>query len=294
MSSNIHIFTHSDLDGAGCLLALAWSFPDNVITYTIISNASSFEEEFHKKNNQRPISSYDTVFITDLSIQEKDIPLIDKRNVIYIDHHKTSLDLKFNYAKSFIKIFSSCTLFIYKLFKSKLDISSAQKELLILIDDYDSYQLKFNKTKDLNMLFWSHYVNNISLFLQDFNQGIAAYTPLQLKALSIQKQKLQNTLDTLQIFKAAAVIQGLKRSITAAFSDVSINEVSDYLLSKYSTDIAIVVNLKSNRVSFRRNNSDIDLSELAKKLCNGGGHEAASGGKITEQFLEFTKLFTPI
>lgn len=294
MSSNIHIFTHSDLDGAGCLLALLWAFPDDNVTYTVVGNSHSFEEEFNKVNSRKSINTYDTVFVTDLSILDKDIHLIDKKNVIYVDHHKSSLNLKFNYAKSFIKVFTSCTLFLYKLFKTKLDISSSQKELLILIDDYDSYTLQFAKTKDLNMLFWSHYHNNISMFLQDFNQGITSYTSLQLKALNIQKQKIQDTIDGLSIFKATANIQGASRDIVAAFADIAINDISDYIINKFIPDIAIVINLKTTRVSFRRNNREVDVSLLAKKLCDGGGHEAAAGGKVTEQFLEFTKLFVPV
>lgn len=294
MSSNIHIFTHSDLDGAGCLLALIWAFPDAIITYTVIGSSHSFEEEFKRATSRKSIDQYSTVFVTDLSIHEKDIYLIDKKNVVYIDHHKTSLNLKFNHAKTFVKIFSSCTLFLYKLFKTKLDINSAQKELLILIDDYDSYKLQFIKTKDLNMLFWSHYNHNVSLFLQDFNQGINKYTPLQINALNIQKQKIQNTIDGLVVYRTTANIQGILCNIVATFADIAINDVSDFIINKFIPDIAIVINLKNSRVSFRRNNREIDVSLLAKKLCDGGGHEAAAGGKVTEQFLEFTKVFKPV
>ena len=293
MSSNIHIFTHSDLDGAGCLMAILWAFPDATITYTAVSSAHSFEEEFLKLNKKKPISQYDVVFVTDLSILEKDIHLIDRKNVIFIDHHKSSLQLKFSVAKTFISKFTSCTLLVYKLFKSKLDITNQQKHLLILIDDYDSYTFSFSKTRELNTLFWSHYQNNISLFLEDFNNGFVSFTPLQRQALLIYQNKLQSSIDTLTTYKATLTIQGAECKVVAAFADIAINDISDYIINKYVPDVAIVINLKTQRVSFRRNNKHIDVSILAKKLCDGGGHEAAAGGKLTEKFLEFTRMFEP-
>jgi len=36
------------------------------------------------------------------------------------------------------------------------------------------------------------------------------------------------------------------------------------------------------------------MGVLARKLCDGGGHEAAGGGKITEIFSTFSKTFKPI
>ena len=292
MSSNIHIFTHNDLDGIGCLQALIWCFPEADISYTTISSVSEFNKEYHISNKKKEIDSYDKVFVTDLSLLEQDLNLIDKKNVIFIDHHKTSLNFKFINAANFTRLFSSCTLLIYKLFKSSLDINNYQKNLLILIDDYDSYKLSFSKTKNLNILFWAHYYNNVPLFLSDFNDGFNQFNSLQNKIINIQKQKISDTIKNLKPFYTKTKIQNIECNVVAAFADTAINDVSDYLLQQYNADISIVVNLKSDRVSFRRKNTAIDLSILAKKLCNGGGHEAAAGGKITEIFLEFTKIFS--
>lgn len=292
MSSNIHIFTHNDLDGIGCLQTFIWCFPEANITYTTISSSSEFNKEYYKANKKKEIDSYDKVFVTDLSLLEQDLNLIDKKNVIFIDHHKTSLNFKFVNAANFTKLFSSCTLLVYKLFKSSLDINNYQKNLLILIDDYDSYRLSFSNTKNLNTLFWAHYYNNVPLFLSDFHDGFIKFDSLQNKIINIQNQKTIETIKNLKPFYTKTKIQNIECSIIAAFADTAINDVSDYLLQQHSADISIVVNLKSDRVSFRRKNTAIDLSLLAKKLCDGGGHEAAAGGKITEIFLEFTKIFS--
>ena len=72
------------------------------------------------------------------------------------------------------------------------------------------------------------------------------------------------------------------------------NEICEYLLKEKGADIAFFVNPDASHVSFRKNKScDVDVSKLAAKLCEGGGHEYAAGGKITETFMNFTKLLTP-
>ena len=245
---------------------------------------------------ERPVyNGYDRDPIQDI-IQSRSCKLtaaeIVKKVIIERFQPLVNLNFKFINAANFTRLFSSCTLLIYKLFKSSVDINNYQKNLLILIDDYDSYKLSFSKTKNLNILFWAHYYNNVPLFLSDFNDGFNQFNSLQNKIINIQKQKISDTIKNLKPFYTKTKIQNIECNVVAAFADTAINDVSDYLLQQYNADVSIVVNLKSDRVSFRRKNTAIDLSILAKKLCNGGGHEAAAGGKITEIFLEFTKIFS--
>lgn len=295
MSRDIHVFTHNDLDGVGSLLAIIWAFPDYNITYTCVSSSHTFRQDFEDFAKYKKIDSFYKVFVTDLSLNKLDIELIDRTNVIFIDHHKTSLDLTFKNAKSFIKVYTSCVLFIYKLFKTQANLTTNQKQLLIYIDDYDSYQLKFNTSSILNKLYWAHYLHNVPLFLNDFIDGISTFSPLQQQAINIQDKKIKDTIDSLSLFETTTTIQGSSRHIIAAFADTAINDVSDYILHNHNADVVIIVNLKTERVSFRRNkNTIVDVSLLAQNLCEGGGHEAASGGKLTEKFMAFTKLLTPI
>jgi oligoribonuclease NrnB/cAMP/cGMP phosphodiesterase (DHH superfamily) len=296
MSKNIHIFTHNDLDGAGSLLALIWAFPEDKITYTTVNNnkASNFTN-FITTEWGKTLSDYDSVFIVDLSLPEKDIHCIDKNNVIFIDHHKTSLPLKFNNAKSFIKVYSSCAMYIYNIFKNIIDISKKQKELLVYIDDYDSYTLNFKTSKDLNILFWDYYSTTISTFLSDYSEGFVPFTELQKNIISFNKQKLQKLTTSLNFYSASISVQSKTCKIVSTFADTFINDVAEHIFQKYKADIAIVVSLEQSRVSFRRRKGlEVDVSALSQKLCDGGGHEAASGGKITDKFLSFSKMFTPI
>ena len=63
-----------------------------------------------------------------------------------------------------------------------------------------------------------------------------------------------------------------------------------------AADVAIIVNPNSGRVSFRRRaeSKNVDVSRIAAKLVDGGGHEYAAGGQVTDKFMDFTKLLKPI
>jgi oligoribonuclease NrnB/cAMP/cGMP phosphodiesterase (DHH superfamily) len=57
----------------------------------------------------------------------------------------------------------------------------------------------------------------------------------------------------------------------------------------------MVMNLRTRRVSFRKNKENIpelDLGKLAQSIAEGGGHKHSSGGKITEQVLTLTKMLS--
>ena len=78
------------------------------------------------------------------------------------------------------------------------------------------------------------------------------------------------------------------------FADYAINEVAQYFIKKHKADIGIVINLKSNTVSFRRSKKGkADVSVLARTLCEGGGSASAAGGKLTDRFADLTKKFKP-
>lgn len=292
MSSNIHVFTHHDLDGIGSLLALIWAFPDANITYTTVSNPQEFASKFQDKYFTSKINTYNKIFITDLSILEKDIPLIDKENVVFIDHHISSVNLKFKYAKNIIKKYSSCAMLIYKSFKDRIDISNSQKQLLIYIDDYDSYQLKFKKSWEINCLFWEMYSKNIGNFLLDYNEGYKELNSVQTNIVNNYKQKIDATIRESSLHSAVLTIQDSTCNVGAMFSDFAINDIASYIINTQKKDIAVVINLKTNRVSFRKSSTcSVNMAKFALHLCEGSGHEAAAGGPLTENFLEFSRVF---
>lgn len=294
MSSKIHVFTHHDLDGLGSLLTLTWLFPEEEITYTTVNN-HTFHKIYTEWVSKHDIKTYKRIFITDLCVPKEHISLIDISNVIYIDHHRTSLDYTFTKAKSFIKETTSCTLYIYKIFKSLADITDDQKHLIALIDDYDCYKLQFANSRKLNILFWNFYSNKPGNFLTDFENGFKKFNDTQQTVIRAAESELINLINNLQLYTTDLNIQNQKCKCISTFANTSINDVAEHILRNLNADIAIVVNLKNERVSFRRSSTcAVDISLLVQSLCKGGGHQAAGGGDITESFLTFAKLFTPL
>ena len=86
-----------------------------------------------------------------------------------------------------------------------------------------------------------------------------------------------------------------KYKLIAVFADSFINEIAEYIIQNYKSDIGFVINLKSKKVSIRKSKlCDVDLGKLATKLFDaGGGHEYAAGGLINDNFLTFSKIFKP-
>ena len=83
--------------------------------------------------------------------------------------------------------------------------------------------------------------------------------------------------------------------VTGTTGTKYVNDICDHLIKEYDSDIVFFVNTNNSHVSFRKKKEcSIDMSKLAIKLCEGGGHEYAAGGKITDTFMEFVKQLTPV
>jgi len=109
--------------------------------------------------------------------------------------------------------------------------------------------------------------------------------------IKIVKDRVQTTLKNARLFKG----QIGKYQIISTFADNDVNEVHDAILNKYNSDISVVVMLKNNRVSWRRNrNSEVEVYKFAEKFNNGGGHKSAAGGNLTESFMDLCKTFQEI
>lgn len=73
-------------------------------------------------------------------------------------------------------------------------------------------------------------------------------------------------------------------AISKSPSSLSTADAGHALLEKIDVDVAVVV-YKDGKISLRRREGcEVDLSDMAKKLFNGGGHPYAAGGNINEKF----------
>ena len=287
---NIQVWTDTDLHGAGGALVLKWLY-NNSKTFNINDvTESTFTGRF--KGALSTLDHYDRIFIIDLDLNKEQIELVDKGNVVVIDSHKNHSSYKHLYKNAKVIIdesYFSVVNLIKDKFKSHLDLNSNQIKLIDLINGYDWYKSN-NDSLKLNAVYYNLNSPKTENFISSFYNGFSSYTIEQKNSIKLFFKKFKEQINSNGIFKG-----NIKEyNVVASFGNYAVGELAHFLLSKYNADISIIVNTKAKTVSFRRSKDcDADVSLIAKKLCDGGGHPASAGGKLTNQFASLTKQFTP-
>lgn len=293
------VFTDFDLDGTVSLLLLHWVLgakPGQIqFKSTTVSN---FRREYlNWLNNHKP-TDYDNVYILDLDVSNS-ADLVDKENFTIIDHHLTharAVNL-YKHATVHVEEYSSCAKFLYKVLKPTF-LSVPQKTLVAIADDYDSYNLQIPQSYELNCLLTNMQKpssgQKADKFMARFYEGFKGFNAQETNIIKNHISLRDKTINNLAIFQGNVSISGKGRYILGTTGNKFVNEVCDYLIKKLNAEIVFFVNPDAMHVSFRKSKTcDVDLSKLAARLCEGGGHEYAAGGKITDTFMNFTKLLTP-
>jgi len=292
----INAYTHNDLDGAVSLLALMWALPGSCITYQAINNM----EMDKLKNGVQSVNNPSKTFILDLALREEFLPETDLDHVTFIDHHETSLNFipRFKKAKIIHKEITSNALLMAQIFKGdKFPIrTDAQKTLIALADDYDCYRLNIPESYDLNLLFWSEYKNNFSKFIKDYYDGFKPFTNAQKKHIAFLKQSAREDASKLPVYEGYVNFGSKKKKVIAAMGEKFTSGLLDVIAQTYKPDILFFINSKSEKICIRQHTFEdpIDVGNFAEKICEGGGHRHAGGGKITPLFMEVTKNLSPL
>lgn len=290
---SLFVWSDVDLDGAGSILALSWfakrTLPNKVTT------ARKFRKDFenwyrHEGHN------FQKIFICDIDVSPN-MDIVDQHNIFIIDHHDSHIAEASRYQKAdtLIRKAGSTTKLICDTYKDTIKAGREQKLLVNLIDDYDSGTNEYPISSDLNRLFWSMNGNRVQKFIDSFHSGFSGFNRMQKNSINLYNKKLQETVAKLEIHIGDVEIAGKPRKIVSTITNFGINDIAKNIIATYGADIGIVVNPSSGAVSFRRSEKcTVSMCDLAEKLCNGGGHEAAAGGTITDQFMNFTKSLQKI
>tara|TARA_R110000744_G_scaffold180916_1_gene299921 strand:+ start:159 stop:1034 length:876 start_codon:yes stop_codon:yes gene_type:complete len=289
---NIQIWTDTDLHGAGSALVLKWLYKD-AKTFSI-NDVSEYTFSGRFKGSLQALDHYDRVYIVDLDLSPEQIQLADRDNVVVIDTHKGHVSHKHLYKKAKTILDSSqyaCLDLIFNKFKSHLThLTDKQLQLIKYISTYDWYNTQHKESLKLNAIYYNLNSPKTEKFISAFSDGFRDFTIHEKNAIKLYFKKFKDQIDSGQVF--TGMIKDY--SVVATFANYAVNELTHFLIKKYNTDIGMVINTGAKTVSFRRSRqSDVDLSILATKLCDGGGHAASAGGKLTEQFANLTKTFTP-
>ena len=288
---NIQVWTDTDLHGAGATLVLKWLYKD-AKTFSI-NDVTEYTFTGKFKGALQTLDHYDRVYIVDLDLTPEQIKLADRDNVVIVDIHKNHINNKSLYkkAKVILEDHPSTPDLIYNKFSNHL-LHLTDKQLLMIeyIGTYDWYNTKYKESLKLNAIYYNLNSPKTENFISAFSDGFRDFTIHEKNAIKLYFKKFKDQIDTGEVF--TGMIKDY--SIVATFANYAVNELAHFLIKKYNTDIGIIVNTQAKTVSFRRSKQcDADLSILATKLCQGGGHAASAGGKLTEQFANLTKTFVP-
>jgi len=289
---NIQVWTDTDLHGAGSALVLKWLYKDAKAFN--INDVSEYTFTGKFKGALQSLDHYDRVYIVDLDLGPEQIKLADRDNVVIIDTHKNHIKNKHLYskAKTILDYGHQSTIdLIYNKFDGHLlDLTDEQLLLIEYIGAYDWYNTQYKESLKLNAIYYNLNSPKTEKFISAFSDGFRDFTVHEKNAVKLYFKKFKDQIESGSVFKGQ--IKGY--NVVATFANYAVGELAHFLIKKHNADIGIIVNSQARAVSFRRSKlCDVDVSILAKNLCQGGGHASAAGGKLTKQFANLTKQFTP-
>lgn len=301
MENKILIISDSDLDGSvSALLVDKWwklDNPNSTVDH-LHTNVKTFRTDLAKFKVDHNIDNYCRVYVLDLDIHA-DYEFIDYSNVSIIDHHKSHFENIHVYENAVIlgvKVYSSCAKLVYDVFykTNNVELTKEEKLLVLLADDYDSYELKLKQSLPLNIVYWSYTGNRYEKFIADFGNGFKGFEQKHLNMINIWKNKFKESIEKLMIFQSVINIENDSYTCYSIFGDFAINELAGYIFKKYNCDIVMIINQQNQRVYMRRNkNCSADMSKFVLGMSekDAGGHEAAAGCKLNDNIMELTKTF---
>lgn len=294
MSGRNFIFTDADLDGIGCMMVAKWCKGEK--TPFITTTVTNFREDLLRWLQKNKITNFDNIYVLDIDVSEH-ADLLDHKNVVIIDHHECKYDVNYKNAK--VICTPSCTSATKLTFQHFISVNPELKQqftkqqikFITLVDDYDSYTLKFPETVGLNIVLWSLTGDRVGKFYELFKDGFKQFNNEHRNMITIAQKKINDVLTSDNIFDARLKLGDNIYHVMSIFCDHNINEVAFEALKRFNVDICIIVNLRTKSVSFRKSpGCGVNLSKLAE-ICDGGGHQSAAGGKLTDKFLKLSTTF---
>ena len=282
------VFFHKDLDGIVSYLVLCWAVGKR-LNY-VATTPGKLEADYDSWSNKANGPS----FFLDLDVSKIGAK-IDKVGSLIFDHHKTNL-YTFEKAKTRIYNETSCAKLLYDyFFKDKPEkTTNAQKTLVALADDWDSHTNATPLSEELNIVYHS-LTNKVESFIEDYYKGFLPFDKFKTNTIALYKKHRAEYLNLLQPFFGNIEFEGNKIFVGSVFCDKYVQECCDFLFKKFNVDVSIAVLIDQKRIAVRRhpNNTTVDVSKFVQRIANGGGHAAAAGGSLTDEFIEFTKMLKP-
>jgi len=304
------LFTHTDLDGAGCRIIFELVNMDNIKgeDYLVLNcdNNTIDEDVMNCLDINKDIINEDThICFADIVAHDETLIYLKDRykNIFIWDHHITNYPAQLIIPSATIisetplGVKESGTSLIYKHFMEQSFLTpikifdknynqSLISEFVDTIRSYDTYEWKETnnmKAKELVTLFFllgmeafcKRYVEKLSS--DKIGEELISSNDMDfVKAKLDNEQKIIENISPDDVFQIK--LDGYNVAFLLGGRGANISELSYQFLQKYPEfDVfaAFLLNDR-NKISFRSVKDDVNVSELAAKL-SGGGHQKSSG-----------------
>ena len=291
------LYTHNDLDGVGCGIVAKLAFNGNVeIRYNSLMGLDFQVSRFLEKPKKG-----DVVFITDLSVNEKNEKGIEEYvnkggQVHLIDHHKTALHFN-DYSWADVQVeyddgrLASATSLFYEYLKKEGFITATEPldHFVELVRQYDTWEWDQNDNKEakrLNDLFFMLSIDEFEeRMVERLNKNEAfRFDEFEEKMLELEEDKIQRYLRR----KKREIVQTfIGDKCTGIVHAESYHSELGNELGKDNPhlDYIAIVSVGGKRMSLRTIHDHVDVSEIAGNY-GGGGHAKASGCSLTPEAYE--------
>jgi hypothetical protein len=201
-------------------------------------------------------------------------------NIVYIDHHPESIDIKETFTNDIVKFETgtSASLLCYNYISERKQLPEPYRLLAMAANHYDLFDKSepawFRFGYDLNILFWNYHFYD---FLDRFRLGFNGFTSKEKTILRDYKAKLQTDLED----SVYAEIGENKRGLICVPSDNSVqNDVPTF---KPGFDVYYIIMKWPKTTTISVRTTGLDLTRHIQKLLinpviqSAGGHPEASG-----------------
>lgn len=303
------LFTHkSDIDGMGSAVLAKLAFKD--VEY-VLCETFNLQEEILKYYATNKIYDYDTIFVTDMWLEEPTLsriandPQLTNRFYVF-DHHKSALDGNFDkYSFTTIRISddkglcSGTSLFYEYLIAQRL-IDSNNKaiyEFSELTRKYDTWEWKTKyhdeMPHELTLLFDSVGCDNyIELMYQKLSSESKMFSFNELELMLI-KNKIVQVQEKLNNYAKKVFYRevfGLRAGIVFIDNEYR-NDLAEYFRqNSFDMDFAILIALDYGTISYRNIKENINVKQIAERLGGKGSEKTASSPINEEQIKQLIKV----
>lgn len=304
----VKLFTHKDLDGEGCAILLGLEYGINNLeiercsVYEVDEKVKDFiESEEFKTNN------YSKVYITDISLKDKEIiELIDKEYnslFVLIDHHSTALwlnefdwcDIRLTHDNG-LKACGTSLIAEYIQNSMEVNYQDNLKQLIEHIRAYDTWDWTRNGNETANDLNLLYRIKGYKYFYKKYTQDViyiaysySLFNTSDLEVIVNEKEKCSKYIENRLKNVRYVTIQDMRAGVI--FAEEYINDLAQEMYNTLDIDIAIVIDMGKERMSFRCK-KDVPMLEYVQSI-GGGGHPKSCGAPVNKVLIDdfISKIF---